>query len=269
MPLSLELNERNRKEMRDLQMVFQNPHDALNPYQTVGQAIGRTYDLLTEGSQSQEDTQARVDYLLQAVGLSADYATRYPNQLSGGEKQRVAIARAFAASPALVVADEPTSSLDVSVQAVILNLLKDLRTEEEASYLFISHDLEVIRYLADWIVVMYLGEVMDQGPSEDIASPPMHPYTEALLSAVPLPDPDTEPGHIRLEGDIPSPRNKPTGCPFHTRCHRYLGDICRDVEPPLYRTESGQTYRCHIEPEELAELQAETVNPLATEGGND
>ncbi len=167
----------------------------------------------------------------------------------------MAIARAFAASPAVVVADEPTSSLDVSVQAVILNLLKDLRAEEGASYLIISHDLDVIKYLADWIVVMYLGEVVEQGTSEQVTTPPMHPYTEALLSAIPVPDPTVETGHIRLDGDIPSPRNKPSGCPFHTRCPRIIGDICRDEEPPVRDTHDGHQFRCHYTADELIELQ--------------
>ena len=199
---------------------------------------------------------SRVNELLTAVGLTEEYATRYPNQLSGGEKQRVAIARAFAANPALVVADEPTSSLDVSVQAVILNLLKDLRAKEGASYLLISHDLEVISYLADWIVVMYLGEIMEEGTNQQVYNIPSHPYTEALLSAIPLPDPSIEQGRIRLEGDIPSPRNKPSGCPFQTRCPRKIGAICEEEDPPLREGEDGHLIRCHIEINDLIELQS-------------
>ena len=253
--ISNNIDKRTRDEMRNLQMVFQNPHDALNPYLTVGQTIGRTYKLLSQQKRSRKQVRVEVNRLLRAVGLTEEYVSRYPNQLSGGEKQRVAIARAFAASPAVVVADEPTSSLDVSVQAVILNLLKDLRAEEGASYLIISHDLDVIKYLADWIVVMYLGEVVEQGTSEQVTRPPMHPYTEALLSAIPVPDPTVDTGHIRLDGDIPSPRNKPSGCPFHTRCPRIIGDICRDEEPPVRDTHDGHQYRCHYTPDELIELQ--------------
>ncbi len=258
-PISNALTERSKEELRNLQMVFQNPNDALNPYQTVGRTLGRTLRVLGKEKLNRAQAKERVGDLLRAVGLTAEYATRYPAQLSGGEKQRVAIARAFAANPALVVADEPTSSLDVSVQATILNLLKDLRARVGASYLFISHDLEVISYLSDWIVVMYLGEIVEQGTRDQVYEPPSHPYTEALLSAIPLPDPQAKQGEIRLEGDVPSPRNKPTGCPFHTRCPRYLGDICREVEPPMRELDDGHTYRCHIEPDELERLQRESL----------
>jgi len=258
-PLSKQLNRRTKESMQNLQMIFQNPHDALNPYMTVGDTIGRTIQVLSDDYNSKKEREKRVDELLQSVGLTAEYATRYPDQLSGGEKQRVAIARAFATNPALVVADEPTSSLDVSVQAVILNLLKDLRAQEGASYLLISHDLEVISYLADWIVVMYLGEIMEEGDTQDVYEVPSHPYTEALLSAIPLPDPTVEQGEIRLEGDIPSPRNKPTGCPFHTRCPRYIGDICEDEAPPMRDAGDGHKIRCHIPIEELIEVQSQTV----------
>jgi len=259
--ISNKLDERTKSEMRNLQMVFQNPHDALNPYLTVGKTIGRTYKVLHEDSHTREQVRTEVVRLLRAVGLTEEYATRYPNQLSGGEKQRVAVARAFAASPAVVVADEPTSSLDVSVQATILNLLKDLRADEGASYLIISHDLDVIQYLADWIVVMYLGEVIEQGTAEQVTSPPMHPYTEALLSAIPKPDPNADQGHIRLDGDVPSPVNKPSGCPFHTRCPRYIGDICKDEKPPLQETHDGHQYLCHYTPDELIDLQSIPVTP--------
>jgi len=258
MPLSKQLNHRTKQAMQNLQMVFQNPHDALNPYMTVGDTIGRTIQVLSDDFNDKKAREKRVAELLQSVGLTAEYATRYPDQLSGGEKQRVAIARAFATNPALVVADEPTSSLDVSVQAVILNLLKDLRAKEGASYLLISHDLEVISYLADWIVVMYLGEIMEEGDTQDVYEIPSHPYTEALLSAIPLPDPTVEQGQIRLDGDIPSPRNKPTGCPFHTRCPRYIGDICKDEAPPLRDAGDGHLIRCHIPIDELIELQSQT-----------
>jgi peptide/nickel transport system ATP-binding protein len=253
-PLSLQLSERSKEELAKLRMVFQNPNDALNPYRTVGQAMARTYQVLKHGKASREETENRIAEVLEAVGLSPAYAARFPHQLSGGEKQRVVIGRAFIANPALILADEPTSSLDVSVQATILNLLKDLRAEYGASYIIISHDLDVIHYLADWIVVMYLGEVMEQGSSAQIYAPPMHPYTEALLSAIPVPNPAVEQGTIRLEGDIPSPRNKPTGCPFHTRCPRFLGDICVNEAPPI-RINDGHEIRCHIPLEELKALQ--------------
>jgi peptide/nickel transport system ATP-binding protein len=254
-PISNKLWERPMEALRNLQMVFQNPHDTLNPYQTVGQAIGRMLRRLSRESLSPKEQRHHVIQLLESVGLTADYVDRYPNQLSGGEKQRVAIARAFAASPALIVADEPTSSLDVSVQATILNLLKDLRAQEGASYLFISHDLEVIRYLADWIVVMYLGEVMEVGPNGPVTNPPFHPYTEALLSAVPVPDPAVKNKHIRLEGDVPSPRNKHSGCPFHTRCPRKIGAICEDEAPPFRDAGAGHFIRCHIPVDDLIAMQ--------------
>jgi peptide/nickel transport system ATP-binding protein len=154
------------------------------------------------------------------------------------------------------VADEPTSALDVSVQAVILNLLKDLRAKEGSSYLFISHDLDVIRYLADWIAVMYLGEIVEQGSNEQVSNPPMHPYTEALLSASPSTDPTAQVNRIRLGKDVPSARNKPSGCPFHTRCPRFLGQICVDEAPPLQRTDDGHEILCHIPLDELRELQS-------------
>ncbi|GAB4518532.1 MAG: dipeptide ABC transporter ATP-binding protein [Anaerolineae bacterium] len=254
-PISNDLDHRSKDQLRNLQMVFQNPQDALNPYQTVGQSIGRTLRKLGQNKLSRQEVQTEVRRLLESVGLTAEYARRYPNQLSGGEKQRIAIARAFAADPALIVADEPTSSLDVSVQAVILNLLKDLRAEKGASYLIISHDLEVVSYMADWIVVMYLGEVMEQGSTEKVYHPPMHPYTEALLSAIPLADPRERHGEIRLEGDVPSPRHKPSGCPFHTRCPRKIGAICEEEAPPVRETSGGHSYRCHIPADELIALQ--------------
>jgi peptide/nickel transport system ATP-binding protein len=183
--------------------------------------------------------------------------------LSGGEKQRIAIARAFAANPALVVADEPTSALDVSVQSVILNLLKDLRATQGASYLLISHNLDVVSYLADWIAVMYLGQVVEEGDADDVYNAPHHPYTEALVSARPIPDPDVKQGSIRLEGEVPSARNLPTGCRFHTRCPRFLGPICAEQEPPWRDAGDGHRYLCHIPVDELRALQ--TAAPVPRE----
>jgi peptide/nickel transport system ATP-binding protein len=251
-PIALRLPDRDARTLQQLQMVFQNPEDSLNPYQTVGQALGRTVRRFDRG----QDVKRRIAELLTAVRLSPDYAERYPSELSGGEKQRVAIARAFAAKPSLVVADEPTSALDVSVQAAVLNLLKDLRAREGVSYLFISHDLDVIGYLADTVAVMYLGDIVEVGPSDQVINVPSHPYTEALMSAAPAPDPDAERHVIRLEGDAPSPRNMPPGCRFHTRCPRYLGDICRTQTPPLRDAGNGHVIRCHIPVDELAALQS-------------
>ncbi|GIL14434.1 MAG: ABC transporter ATP-binding protein [Chloroflexota bacterium] len=249
------LRRRSRAFLRELQMVFQNPNDTLNPYQTVGQALGRTIRRLKTEPLTPEHIQARVIDLLAAVRLTPDYAGRYPAELSGGEKQRVAIARAFAANPALVVADEPTSALDVSVQAVILNLLKDLRAREGASYLVISHDLAAIAYLADWIAVMYLGQIVEEGSTEQVYNIPSHPYTEALLSAIPAPDPRIKQGNVRLEGEVPSAAHIPRGCRFHTRCPRKIGAICEQEEPPWREAGSGHRIRCHIPIEDLIVLQ--------------
>jgi peptide/nickel transport system ATP-binding protein len=252
----LTLNKRARAALRELQMVFQNPNDTLNPYQTVGQALERTMMRLNNGGMTRRDRRSRVFELLESVRLTPDYADRYPGELSGGEKQRVALARAFATNPALVVADEPTSSLDVSVQAVILNLLKDLRAHEGVSYLLISHDLAAVAYLADWIAVMYLGEIVEEGDTWQVYNAPSHPYTEALISAIPLPDPTVRRTPIRLVGEIPSARNIPSGCRFHTRCPRKIGRICEQEAPPWRDAGEGHRIRCHIPIDELSELQS-------------
>jgi peptide/nickel transport system ATP-binding protein len=252
-PLPNALDQRTPELLRSLQMIFQNPNDTLNPYQTVGAQIARTIKRLGDKSLSKAAIKAQVADLLQAVRLPADYANRYANELSGGEKQRVAIARAFSTHPALVLADEPTSSLDVSVQSVILNLLKDLRAQQGASYLLISHDLNVVSYLADWIAVMYLGEVVEEGPPATVYTAPSHPYTEALVSAIPNPDPTAQDKRIRLEGDLPV--DLPTGCRFHTRCPRKLGAICETEAPPNRDAGDGHMIRCHIPVDELVRLQ--------------
>jgi peptide/nickel transport system ATP-binding protein len=255
-PISNKLEARSRETLRNLRMIFQNPNDTLNPYHTVRQALARPLRVLHEPKLSDAEIDARIAELLQAVRLTPDYANRYPAELSGGEKQRIAIARAFAANPALIVADEPTSSLDVSVQAVILNLLKDLRAEKGASYLLISHDLDVIAYLADWIAVMYLGQIVEEGETMAVYDPPWHPYTEALLSAIPVPDPTAEHGAIRLTGEMPSARHLPSGCRFHTRCPRKIGALCEQEAPPWRDAGGGHFIRCHIPINELIALQA-------------
>jgi peptide/nickel transport system ATP-binding protein len=247
------VRQRGKKVLARLQMVFQNPQDSLNPYLTVGQAIRRPLVKLSGMSRAEADRE--VQQLLNAVNLRPEYAARYPSELSGGEKQRVAIARAFASDPALILCDEPVSSLDVSVQAAVLNLLARLQDERDTSYLFISHDLTVVGYLADYIAVMYLGELFEMGTARDLFGPPYHPYTEALVSAIPLVDPRRRTRHIRLSDDIPSPRAVPTGCRFHTRCPRKVGAICEQEEPPWYHDGSGHVIRCHIPPGELAVLQ--------------
>jgi peptide/nickel transport system ATP-binding protein len=258
MALPLGLGGREAEALCNLQMVFQNPNDSLNPYRTIGGALRRTIRLLDGRQKTRAALDARVAELLAAVRLPASCADRYPGELSGGEKQRVAIARAFAANPALVIADEPTSSLDVSVQAVILNLLKDLRAEQGASYLLISHDLDVIAYLADWIAVMYLGQIVEEGTAADVYGAPSHPYTEALVAAHPALDGATRPP-VRLEGELPSARHLPAGCRFHTRCPRKLGAICETDAPPIRDAGESHRIRCHIPVDELRAMQSGTA----------
>lgn len=247
------LSQRSPAMLAHLQMVFQNPEEGLNPYLTVGETLSRP--LINLRGMNAAEANQRVPELLAAVRLPADYAGRLPGQLSGGEKQRVAIARAFAANPELLLADEPVSALDVSVQANILNLLAELQAEQQNALLFISHDIAVVGYLADQIAVMYLGEVMQFSPAERIFDPPYHPYTEALLSSVPPPDPFVAQERIRLEGELPSAVNPPSGCPFHTRCPRFLGDICVHETPPWREMKDGKRIFCHIPLEELEREQ--------------
>jgi peptide/nickel transport system ATP-binding protein len=257
-PLPPTLSRRGLETLKHLQMVFQNPEEALNPYLSVGASLRRP--LMTLMGNSRQEADAEVQKLLAAVRLPGDYARRMPGQLSGGEKQRVAIARAFASSPDLLLADEPVSSLDVSVQASILNLLNQLQAEQSTTMLFISHDLAVVGYLADEIAVIYLGHLMEFTRAKNLFEPPYHPYTEALLSAIPLPDPRVRRENIRLEGDIPSPAAGLTGCPFHTRCPRFLGDICVQTVPPWRVDErTGKRYFCHIPPEDLLALEAKAT----------
>ena len=251
--LPVRLNQRSRELLSHVQMVFQNPEEALNPYLTVGESLARP--LIRLSGQSAAEARQRVPGLLAAVRLPADYAGRYPGQLSGGEKQRAAIARAFASQPDLLLADEPVSALDVSVQAAILNLLAELQLEQQNALLLIAHDIAVVGYLADQIAVMYLGQFMQFSPAETIFDPPYHPYTEALLSAVPPPDPFVQQEQIRLEGELPSAVDPPTGCPFHTRCPRFLGDICVNELPPWRETKDGKRIFCHIPLEELERTQ--------------
>jgi peptide/nickel transport system ATP-binding protein len=253
------LSRRDLQTLRTLQMVFQNPDEALNPYLTVGETLRRPFMKL-RGLPRREADEA-VAQILEWVRLDPGYMPRLPTRLSGGEKQRVAIARAFAARPDLVICDEPTSALDVSVQARILNLLVDLQREGESAYLFISHDLGVVSYLADEIAVLYLGQIAEMGKTEDVLAPPYHPYTEALLSSIPLPEPGAGPERIRLEGEVPSPTNLPTGCPFHTRCPRFLGEICVRELPPRRQARPGHQIVCHIPPEELEQLQKTLIAP--------
>lgn len=254
------LSKRPVETRRLLQYVFQNPEEALNPYMTIGQTLQRPFITLLH--QSREEADAGVSKLLQAVRLPAEYVDRLPSQLSGGEKQRVAIARAFATQPDLLIADEPVSALDVSVQASILNLLRDLQSENGNTLIFISHDLAVVAYVADLVAVMYVGHIMEIATAESLFQPPYHPYTEALLSAIPSLDPLVEEDHIRLQGDVPSQMSLPSGCPFHPRCPRYLGDICKTETPPWQVTEAGGRVFCHIPLQELqtAQIQVDGRN---------
>jgi peptide/nickel transport system ATP-binding protein len=243
------LSTRPLDVIRELQMVFQNPDATLNPAYTVCQQLSRP--ILRFGIATKSEVRAEVVRLLAAMRLDQTYCDRYPSQLSGGEKQRVGIARAMACRPDVILCDEPVSSLDVSVQAAILNLLLAVQAEYGTTFIFIAHDLSVVRYLSDFIAVMYLGQVVEFGPAGAIYAPPYHPYTEALLSAVPIPDPTTEQKHIRLEGAVPSAINPPRGCRFHTRCpRRHLlpeaGAVCEQESPPGRETDAGHRILCHL-----------------------
>jgi peptide/nickel transport system ATP-binding protein len=252
-PLAPRVQRRSEEQVRAVQVVFQNPDSALNRRFSVRRIIGRALFKLRGLRGKQLDERARE--LATSVRFDESLLAVRPSQLSGGLKQRVAIARAFAGDPKVVLCDEPTSALDVSVQAAILNLLAELQSEQGVTYLFISHDLGVVRYISDRIAVLYLGRLMELGDAETVFSPPHHPYTEALLSAVPTLGGDERP-RIRLEGEVPSAAEPPSGCVFHTRCPRYLGPICEEEEPPLEEAEPGHFKRCHIPIEELRTLQA-------------
>ena len=255
---------RGREARRRLQMVFQNPDNALNPSHTVGSILRRSLQLLA-GVRSKGQQDAELEALTRSVRLEPRHLDVRPSSLSGGLKQRVAIARSFAGKPSMVLCDEPTSALDVSVQAAMLNLLVDLQRREGVSYVFISHDLAVVRYVADRIAVMYLGQIVDVGPSEAVFSAPHHPYTEALLSAIPTLDIEAK-ARIKLRGTLPSPSDPPSGCRFHTRCPRYLGDICKTEEPPWQDSAGGQSYRCHIAPDQLQRLQTQDAGAADAAG---
>ena len=247
--VTTDLAEREQGLIQELQMVFQNPDSTMNPSYTVGQQIGRP--MARFGTVPKNQIREEVIKLLESMRLGANYYDRLPRQLSGGEKQRVGIARALASRPDLVLCDEPVSALDVSVQAAILNLLLDVQREFDTTLVFIAHDLSVVRFFSDEVAVMYLGQVMEYGPADAIYAPPYHPYTEALLSAVPVPDPKVKQKRIRLEGNVPSALNPPSGCRFHTRCPRRKllpnnGQVCVDEIPPWQQGEDGHRIFCHI-----------------------
>ena len=258
-PLGGELRQRKQAQLKALQIVFQNPDSALNRRHTVRRLISRP--LVKLAGLSGSALTERLTELIRSVRMEPRHLALRPRQLSGGLKQRVAIARAFGGGPRIVVCDEPTSALDVSVQAAILNLLADLQAKEQVTYLFISHDLQLVRYLSDRIAVLYLGRLLELGPAERVFSGPHHPYTEALLSAVPSLD-GQRTQRIRLTGEIPSAANPPSGCVFHTRCPRRLtSGICESTEPPLVEVEPGHLMSCHIPIDQLTTLQSYEATP--------
>ncbi len=243
-----EIGQLNRRQMRplrgEMQMVFQDPYASLNPRRRVGDLIAEP--LRVHGKRSAGDIKARVQELIGLVGLLPDHLLRFPHEFSGGQRQRIGIARALALEPRLIVADEPVSALDVSIQAQIVNLLLDLRERLNLTYIFIAHDLSVIRQISTRTAVMYLGSIVETGPTETIYQAPAHPYTQALISAVPVPDPDRAAGRKRivLTGDVPSPMNPPQGCRFNPRC-RYATDLCRTERPVLQPLADGRQVACH------------------------
>ena len=254
---STAIEARDTKTVADIQMVFQNPFDTLNPSMTVGRQIMRALEIFKVGNNDAERRE-RMLKLLDLVKLPRAFADRMPRQLSGGQKQRVGIARAFAGDARIVVADEPVSALDVSVQAAVTDLLMEIQREHKTTLLFISHDLSIVRYLSDRVMVMYLGHVVEIGSTDQVFSPPYHPYTEALLSAVPIADTKVKKKHVVLEGDIPSAMNPPPGCPFQTRCNwksKVAGGLCDKEVPPMRSLVTGHQVKCHLSDAELATME--------------
>jgi oligopeptide/dipeptide ABC transporter ATP-binding protein len=238
--LSAEEMKPLRREMR---MIFQDPFSSLNPRMTVKDIIGEP--LVIHGVARGEEMEDRVAELMRAVGLEPNYMRRYPHEFSGGQRQRIGLARTLSLNPRLIIADEPVSALDVSIQAQVLNLLQELKEQLGLTLVFIAHDLSVVEHISDRIAVMYVGKIVEMAESEELLRRPKHPYTEALVSAVPPADPDIPQNRIILEGDVPSPANPPSGCVFHPRC-RYAQELCKQVEPPLEEVEPNHYAACHF-----------------------
>jgi len=232
-----------KKFRREAQIIYQDPYSALNPRQKIGRLIEEPLDIHRVGTR--QERRERVHWLLDVVGLQPDHAQRYPHEFSGGQRQRIVIARALALNPKLILADEPVSALDVSIQAQVLNLLEELRAEFGLTYIFISHDLSVVEHIADRVAVMYLGRLVEVGPKKEFYNQPSHPYSQALLSAAPIPDPTAERNRVILTGDVPSPVNPPSGCSFHPRCPERR-DICFTKAPTLRQFTPERWVSCHM-----------------------